>query len=46
MSRAASIKFDPQRSLGPSSVKFDLLLNWLDMNSLVGEMRLGFYQVV
>jgi hypothetical protein len=44
VSKVISIKFDPLRSSGLSSVKFDLLLDWLNMNNMVGEMSLRFYR--
>jgi hypothetical protein len=43
VSRFVSIKFDHLRSSGQLSIKFDLILDSLSINSLVSEVTLGFY---
>jgi hypothetical protein len=42
--RIVSIKFNPLRHLGMSSIKSDLLMDRSGMNSLVGKLCLRFYQ--
>jgi hypothetical protein len=44
--RVVLIKFDPLVPLGLSLVKSNLLLDWLDINNLIGKVRLRFYRAV